>query len=103
VTDGLDGLVDAPRTGRPKTVDDARIIARTLKPPPKRLGVTHWSTRLLAAEIGVADATVARAWRQYGVKPWRRETFKFSTDPELEANVPGLSGSRRGTLGGIQR
>lgn len=91
-TEGLDGLLDAPRTGRPKTVDDARIIARTLRPPPQRLGVTHWSTRLLGAELGVADATVARAWRRYGVKPWRRETFKFSTDPELEAKVRDVVG-----------
>jgi len=90
--EGLDGLLDAPRTGRPKSVDDARIIARTLRPPPRRLGVTHWSTRLLGAELGVADATVARAWRRYGVKPWRRETFKFSTDPELEAKVRDVVG-----------
>jgi transposase len=92
VTDGLDGLLDAPRSGRPKTVDDSQIIATTLRPPPRRLGVTHWSTRLLAAEVGVADATVARAWRRYGVKPWRRETFKFSTDPELEAKVRDVVG-----------
>ena len=90
--EGLDGLLDAPRSGRPKTVDDTRIIARTLRPPPRRLGVTHWSTRLLGAELGVADATVARAWRRYGVKPWRRETFKFSTDPELEAKVRDVVG-----------
>jgi DNA-binding MurR/RpiR family transcriptional regulator len=44
--------------------------------------VTHWSTRLLARELHVGDATVARAWHHYGVKPWRRETFKFSTDHE---------------------
>jgi len=35
---------------------------------------------------------VARAWRRYGVKPWRRETFKFSTDPELEAKVRDVVG-----------
>src|SRR5437588_7761055 len=49
---GPDALMDAPRSGRPKTVDDAEIVARTLKPPPKRLGVTHWSSRLLASELG---------------------------------------------------
>jgi transposase len=91
-TDGLDGLLDAPRSGRPKTIDDSRIIARTLRPPPKRLGVTHWSSRLLAAELGVGDATVARAWRRYGIQPWRQETFKFSTDPELEAKVRDVVG-----------
>ena len=89
---GLAGLDDEPRSGRPKTVDDAAIIAATLDPPPERLGVTHWSTRLLARHLRVGDATVARAWRRYHVQPWRRETFKFSTDPELEAKVRDVVG-----------
>ena len=41
---------------------------------------------------GVGDATVARAWRKYRIQPWRRETFKFSTDPELEAKVRDVVG-----------
>ena len=89
---GIDGLFDAPRSGRPKQVDDAAIITATLEPPPERLGVTHWSTRLLAVHLRVGDATVARAWRRYGVQPWRRETFKFSTDPQLEAKVRDVVG-----------
>jgi transposase len=92
VSAGLDGLDDAPRSGRPKVIDDAAILAATLEPPPPRLGVTHWSTRLLANELKVGDATVARAWRHYGLKPWRRETFKFSTDPELDAKVHDVVG-----------
>jgi transposase len=89
---GLDGLHDAARAGRPKTVDDAGIIAATLEPPPDRLAVTHWSTRLLGGHLGISDATVARAWRRYGVQPWRRATFKFSTDPELVAKVRDVVG-----------
>jgi transposase len=89
---GLAGLDDAQRSGRPKMVDDAAIIAATLDPPPARLGVTHWSTRLLAHELHIGHATIARAWRRYGVQPWRRETFKFSTDPELEAKVRDVVG-----------
>jgi transposase len=89
---GVDGLHDAPRPGRPKTVDDAAILAATLEPPPDSLAVTHWSTRLLAGRLEVSDATVARAWRRYGVQPWRRETFKFSTDPQLEAKVRDVVG-----------
>lgn len=89
---GLAGLDDEPRSGRPKSVDDAAIIAATLEPPPQTLGVTHWSSRLLGRHLGIGDATVARAWRKYGVKPWRRETFKFSTDPELEAKVRDVVG-----------
>jgi transposase len=89
---GLDGLVDEPRSGRPKTIDDSLIIAATLDRPPASLGVTHWSTRLLADQLGIGDATVARAWRRYCIKPWRRETFKFSTDPELVAKVRDVVG-----------
>ena len=89
---GIAGLADAERSGRPKQVDDAAILAATLEPPPERLGVTHWSTRLLAGELKIGDATIARAWRKYGVQPWRRETFKFSTDPQLEAKVRDVVG-----------
>ena len=54
--------------------------------------MTHWSTRLLGRHLGISDATVARAWRAYRVQPWRRETFKFSTDPALEAKVRDVVG-----------
>jgi len=89
---GIAGLDDEQRSGRPKVVDDSAIIAATLEPPPAKLGVTHWSLRLLGKHLGIGDATVARAWRNYHVKPWRRETFKFSTDPELEAKVRDVVG-----------
>jgi transposase len=89
---GVGGLSDQARPGRPRTVDHRRIVAATLKPPPKKLGVTHWSSRLLAKQLKIGDATVARAWREYGVAPWRCETFKFSTDPELVAKVTDVVG-----------
>ena len=89
---GVAGLDDEPRPGRPKRVDDSAIIAATLEPPPEQLAVTHWSSRLLAKRLGIGDATVARAWRRYHVQPWRRETFKFSTDPQLEAKVKDVVG-----------
>ena len=89
---GLAGLADIKRPGRPRTVDRAKIITATLTPPPKSLGVTHWSSRLLAPRVGVDHATVAGVWNDYGVKPWRAETFKFSTDPELVAKVTDVVG-----------
>jgi transposase len=91
-TGGLEALDDQPRSGRPREIDESAIVARTLEPPPERLGVTHWSSRLLGAELGVSNVTVARAWRAWGLQPWRRETFKFSTDPELEAKVRDVVG-----------
>jgi Homeodomain-like domain len=92
VAHGVAGLDDEARSGRPKQVDDSAIIAATLEPPPASLAVTHWSSRLLGKHVGIGDATVARAWRRYRVQPWRRETFKFSTDPELEAKVRDVVG-----------
>jgi transposase len=89
---GIAGLVDAPRPGRPKTVDQAMIITATLTPPPANLGVTHWSSRLLAPRLGVDHSTVAAAWKAYGIRPWKTETFKFSTDPELVAKVTDIVG-----------
>jgi transposase len=89
---GLRGLDDQPRSGRPRRIDRDRIITATLRPPPKSLGVTHWSSRLLATKLKVANTTVARAWRDYGVQPWRAQTFKFSTDPELVAKVTDVVG-----------
>ncbi len=89
---GIDGLHDEPRSGRPRLVDHREIVAATLTPPPKKLGVTHWSSRLLASRLGISNGTVARAWRDYGVQPWRAETFKFSTDPELIAKITDVVG-----------
>jgi transposase/DNA-binding CsgD family transcriptional regulator len=89
---GIAGLADEQRSGRPRRIDHAAIVAATLKPPPKKLGVTHWSTRLLARHLGISDATVAKAWRDYGVQPWRSESFRFSTDPELVAKVVDVVG-----------
>jgi len=90
--EGIAGLVDDPRSGRPRVIDHRRIVSATLAPPPKRLGVTHWSSRLLGRQLGISNGTVAKAWRDYGVQPWRVETFKFSTDPELVAKVTDVVG-----------
>src|SRR3954469_11366640 len=89
---GLEGLSDAQRSGRPRTLDHRAIVAETLKPPPRKLGVTHWSSRLLADRLGIGNASVARAWRAYGVKPWKAESFRFSTDPELVGKVTDVCG-----------
>jgi DNA-binding transcriptional ArsR family regulator len=92
VQGGLAALEDRPRSGRPPRVDAAEVVVRTLEPPPSRLGVTHWSSRLLARELGIGNATVARVWQRWDIQPWRVETFKFSTDPELDAKVRDVVG-----------
>src|SRR5215210_4944502 len=89
---GIAGLRDAPRSGRPRQLEHRQIVAETLKPPPKKLGVTHWSSRLLADRLKVSPSAVQRAWRAYGVKPWKAESFRFSTDPELVGKVTDVCG-----------
>jgi len=89
---GMSGLNDRDRPGRPRELDHRAIVAETLKPPPKKLGVTHWSSRLLADRLKISNTSVARAWRSYGVKPWKAESFRFSTDPELVGKVTDICG-----------
>jgi len=89
---GVGALGDLERSGRPSVIDDAAVVVATLTAPPESLGVTHWSARLLAAQLGISFASVARIWREWKLQPWRRETFKFSTDPELDAKVRDVVG-----------
>jgi transposase len=89
---GIHGLADEDRSGRPRVIDRAAVIAATLAPPPKKYGVTHWSSRLLARHLRISDHAVATIWREHGVQPWRSRSFRFSTDPELEAKVVDVIG-----------
>ena len=73
--EGIGGLEDRPKPGKPRTTDDVGIVLATLEPPPARLGVTHWSSRLLASELGVSNVKVADVWREWGLQPWRTESF----------------------------
>jgi transposase len=90
--EGVGGLEDRPKPGRPRHVDEVAVVLATLEPPPERLGVTHWSSRLLGDQCGISHVWVSRIWKRWGLQPWRTETFKFSTDPELEAKVRDVVG-----------
>jgi hypothetical protein len=69
------------------------VVLATLEPPPGKLGVTHSSSRLLATHLGgISNVWVARIWRKWWLQPWRRATFKFPTDPELEATIRDVVG-----------
>src|SRR6266576_3244364 len=89
---GVAGLDDRPKPGRPAQIDEVAVVLATLEPPPQKLGVTHWSSRLLAEQLDISNVWIARIWRKWGLQPWRRETFKFSTDPQLEAKVRDVVG-----------
>jgi transposase len=91
--DRLDGLLDEPRPGRPRTVTDAqveRVIIKTLESAPR--DATHWSTRSMAAEVGLTQTAVSRIWRAFGLAPHRQETWKLSKDPQFIDKVRDVVG-----------
>ena len=84
---------DAPRPGRtpavtPGTVE--RIVRMT--PQEKPTAATHWSTRTLAAVVGVSSSTVRRVWKAHGLKPHRLKTFKISNDPAFAEKLEDIVG-----------
>jgi transposase len=79
---GLVGLYDLPKSGRPRTHDDARVAVLLKKAlaerPPQ---ATHWSVRQLAAQTGISKSSVQRYFALFGVQPHRSKSFKLSSDP----------------------
>jgi transposase len=89
----LDGLLDEPRPGRPRTIADAdveKVITTTLETTPK--DATHWSTRSLAAEVGLSQTAISRIWRAFGLQPHRQDTWKLSKDPQFIDKVRDVVG-----------
>jgi transposase len=71
----LDGLLDEPRPGAPRSITDAdveRVVARTLEATPR--DATHWSTRSMAQACGLSQSAISRIWRAFGLQPHRTET-----------------------------
>lgn len=91
--DRIDGLLDEPRPGAPRTVTDEQVeqvVVATLETSPP--GATHWSTRSLARVTGLSRMTINRIWRAFGLRPHRSETFKLSPDPFLIEKVRDIVG-----------
>src|SRR5215468_192175 len=89
----LDGLLDEPRPGAPRTVNDAaveEVVRLTLETKPR--DATHWSTRGMAARCGLSQSTVTRIWRAFGLQPHRTETVKLSPDPLFVDKVRDIVG-----------
>ncbi len=89
----LDGLIDEPRPGKPRTITDEQVeevIVKTLESTPK--DATHWSTRSLAREVGLTQSAVLRIWQAFGLQPHPQETWKLSKDPQFVAKVRDVVG-----------
>jgi transposase len=91
---GVAGLLkDAPRPGRKPTISarlTQRVVTMTTRQQPSN--ATHWSTRTMAAVVGISEASVRRIWRAHGLKPHRVETFKISNDPAFAEKLEDIVG-----------
>ncbi len=89
----MKGLSDDSRPGTPRKITDAKVedaVTQTLESLPP--AATHWSTRALAAKVGLSQSAVMRIWHSFGLQPHRSETFKLSTDPWLVEKVRDIVG-----------
>jgi transposase len=91
---GLIGLAkDAPRPGGPRTISDERIkqvVEKTTQDKPDN--ATHWSTRTMAAAVGLSEASIRRIWHAHGLKPHLVKTFKLSNDPHFAEKLEAIVG-----------
>lgn len=94
IAHGVAGIIkDATRPGRPRkdrAALERKVVQKTTRSKPKN--ATHWSTRTLAAELGVDHVFVHRVWTAHGLQPHRVRTFKLSNDPEFVEKVRDVVG-----------
>ena len=93
-TQGLMGLYDERRPGKPRSIKDDEIMVllqRTLETEPPG-GSTHWSCRSMADTAGVSKSTVHRIWTAFNIQPHRQKHFKLSTDPFFAEKVRDIVG-----------
>ena len=90
---GLSGLHDELRPGRPRSISDEKVallIRKTLNTKPT--DGTHWTIRSIAKETKLSRPTVHRIWRAFGFQPHRQRHFKLSTDPFFVEKVRDIVG-----------
>lgn len=91
--EGIKGLAERPRSGRPRALDLDRIteiLQKTVEEHPR--GATHWSLRLMAEATGVSKHQVTEIWAAAGLKPHRVKNFKISNDPDFAEKVVDVVG-----------
>src|SRR5207245_1294787 len=93
VSERLDGLLDEPRPGAPRTITDEhveQVVRWTLETKPR--DATHWSTRAMAKRSGLSQTAISRIWRAFALRPHRVDTFKLSKDPLFIEKVRDILG-----------
>ena len=87
------GMIAKGRGRKPSL--PAGTVAEVLRLTHKELpadGSTHWSTRMMAARVGIGKDSVAKIWADHHLKPWKVDTFKLSNDPRFEAKLVDVVG-----------
>ena len=91
---GVDGLLhDKTRKPGKAPIPElvvAQLIAHTLDAPPGE--TTHWTSRAMAAAMGLAVSTVQKIWHAHGLAPHRLRVFKLSRDPLFAAKLRDVVG-----------
>lgn len=93
-TQGLMGLYDERRPGRPRSIEEEKIMKlldKTLHTEPAD-GSTHWSVRSMEKETALSKSTIQRTWAAFGIQPHRQKTFKLSTDPFFVDKLVDITG-----------
>jgi putative transposase len=93
VEQGVAGLHDELRPGRPRPISDERVaqlVRKTLETKPE--GGTQWSVRQIAGQTRLSKSTVHRIWRAFGLEPHWQRHFKLSTDPFFMEKVRDIGG-----------
>jgi len=92
---GVEGVgVIAKGRGRKPSIP-AGTVEEVVRLTHKELpadGSTHWSTRSMAAHVGIGKDAVARIWADHGLKPWKIDKFKISNDPRFEEKLVDVVG-----------
>ena len=93
IEQGIQGLHDELRPGRPRSIRDetvATMLQKTIDTQPE--DATRWTCRDFAEQSGISKSTVQRIWSEFGLKPHRHKDFKLSTDPFFVEKVRDIVG-----------
>jgi putative transposase len=91
---GLDGLKDAPRSGKPSVItarQKALVVQKACEKPTG--GYTNWSQERIAEQVGISQSKVHQILKQADLKPHKTDYWcGKSPDPEFESKMIAIVG-----------
>ena len=89
---GIAGLVDRPRKGRPTVYEGLRerLLKKIGEPSPK--GCSRWDAGLLSAQLGASDDAIWRVLKKEGISLHRQRSWCISTDRDFAAKAADIVG-----------